>query len=565
MLKRLLAALSFCLLPVFLCAQPMVQIQVHVDRGNGLLKPVWANVGHDEPNDTDTAEGRALLEELGKLRPFEFRDRTHNLLTTGDGTAALKWGSTNAYTEDAQGDAVEDWKIVDGIFDTYRAAKITPFVEIGFMPKALSTHPEPYRSQWPDGPLFTGWSYPPRDAAKWSGLIEHWVEHAAERYGRNNVAHWEWEVWNEPDIGYWHGTAAEYEALYDESAAAVKRALPEARVGGPATTGPASAKAAAFLRDFLTHCVSGNNNATGGTGAPLDFISFHAKGHTRMVDGHGQMDIGQNLADIAAGFAIVASYPSLRHLPVVISESDPDPCAACAASLHPENGYRNTPQYASYEAELLSGTLALAARYGINLQGYVTWAFTFPGDRYFEGYRSLATHGIDKPVMNAFRMFGMLEAHRVEATSSGQLSVDTLLKESARKQPDIGVMATRDSHSASILVWNYADDAVAAQPARIDVNVDGLPRTASRVRMRQFRVDEEHGDAYRVWQSMGSPQQPTPEEVEKLQAAGQLQLLSAPEWKPTKAGETRLSLTLPRQGVSLIQLDWGPRRIASTQ
>ncbi len=408
MFKRFLHALIFMLMPWMLRAQQAVTIRVNVAEVQGAFKPVWAYFGHDEPNYTYSPEGRELLSELASLCPYPVHDRAHNLLTTGNGAPALKWGSTNAFTLNVSGQPVYDWTILDKIFDTYRELGMMPFVEIGFMPEALSTHPEPYQHHYPNGPLFTGWSYPPKNYPQWAELIYRWVRHSVERYGRKEVERWNWEVWNEPNIGYWHGTLEEYCKLYDYTADAVKRALPSARVGGPATTGPASPRAAAFLQGFLKHCVSGTNSVTGKTGAPIDFISFHAKGRTRIADGHVQMDIGQNLRDIDRGFAIVASFPKLRKLPVIISESDPEGCAACAAITHPQNGYRNTSQYASYEAELLHGTLALAERYQINLQGAVTWAFTFPGQPYFAGFRSLATHGIDKPLMNFFRMLGLL-------------------------------------------------------------------------------------------------------------------------------------------------------------
>ncbi len=553
---RLCFVISVAMLPAALPAQQPVQIRVHVNQTVGVLKPVWADVGHDEPNYTYSPDGRHLLEQLGDVRPGIFRDRTHNLLTTGDGTPALKWGSTNAYTEGSSGKPVYDWTIVDRIFDTYKAAGILPYVEIGFMPKALSSHPMPYRSNWPKGPLFTGWTYPPDHYGKWSELVYQWVQHAAARYGRAQVQRWDWEVWNEPDIGYWHGTREQYEQLYDDTAAAVKRALPGAPVGGPATTGPAGRGGADYLRGFLTHCVSGKNYATGKTGSPLDFISFHAKGRTQMADGHAQMDIGQQLKDIDAGFSIVAGYPTLRRLPIVISESDPEGCAACAGALHPENEYRNTPQYAAYEAELLADTLALAQRNQVNLQGYVTWAFTFPGHPYFYGYRSLATHGIDKPVLNAFKMFGMLQQQQVQAVSSGRLSLDTLLQESARSRPDVGVLATRGDREVSILVWNYDDNATPAPPSSIHLQVDGLPEAMSGVQTTQYRIDRDHSDAYTVWRAMGSPQAPTAAQVATLKAAGQLQRLAPPQQGKVRAGGLDLSLSLPRQGVSLIRLHW---------
>jgi len=552
-------ALGFilCLLPAALCAQQAIQIRVDADQSEGRLQPVWAYVGHDEPNYTYSGEGRALLDELGRTGLYRFHDRTHNLLTTGDGTAALKWGSTNVYTLDADGKPVYRWALLDRIFDTYKAAGIVPYVELGFMPEALSSHPQPYRDQWPHGPLFTGWSYPPKNYAQWSELVYQVVRHLAARYGPGNVEHWDFEVWNEPDIGYWHGTLEQYEELYDYAAAGVKRALPGAQVGGPASTGPASAHAAEFLRGFLAHCVSGKNYATGGTGAPLDFISFHAKGRTFFADGQARMDIAHNLDDIDAGFGIVAGYPTLRNLPIVISESDPEGCAACAASLHPENAYRNTPQYASYEAELLDGTLALAARDQVNLQGYVTWAFTFPGQPYFYGYRSLATHGIDKPVLNAFRMFGMLEQQRVKATSSGALSLEELLAHGTSAGPDIRAIATRSSNTVSVLVWSYDDRAVPAADAPVEIHIDGLPQKAGRILSTQVRIDRDHGDADAVWEAMGSPQKPTAEQLAKLRAAGRLQMFTQPQWIEARGGGVDLSLTLPRQGLALIRLKWG--------
>ena len=100
--------------------------------------PVWSFFGHDEPNYTYMKDGRKLLSELAALSSVPVYVRVHSLLVTGDGQAALKWGSTNAYTEDASGKPVYDWTITDRIFDTYMERKMKPLVQIGFMPEALS-------------------------------------------------------------------------------------------------------------------------------------------------------------------------------------------------------------------------------------------------------------------------------------------------------------------------------------------------------------------------------------------------------------------------------------------
>ncbi len=125
-----------------------VAIQVHVDRPVGEWKPIWRFFGADEPNYATLPDGRKLMAELGQLQTNGVFFRTHNLLTSGDGTPALKWGSTGAYSEDAQGNPVYQWEILDRIFDTYRSCSVRPYVEMGFMPEALSVKPEPYQHRW---------------------------------------------------------------------------------------------------------------------------------------------------------------------------------------------------------------------------------------------------------------------------------------------------------------------------------------------------------------------------------------------------------------------------------
>ena len=271
-----------------------------------------------------------------------------------------------------------------------------------------------------------------------------------ERYGNAEVETWLWEVWNEPDIGYWKGTPEEYFKLYDFSVDAVLRALPRARIGGPDSTGPASPKAAEFLREFLDHCAHQKNFANGKTGSRLDFIAFHPKGSPKWEDGHVRMGIARQLTAIEEGFRIVASFPEWRHTPVVLGESDPEGCAACSARDNPQNSYRNGPLYAAYTAEVLQRIYALATSEHINFLGAVTWAFEFENQPPFEGFRELATNGIDKPVLNAFRMFGLLGTERLKATSSGSLPTEGVLRDGVRGQPDVNVIGTRSKHEISV-------------------------------------------------------------------------------------------------------------------
>ena len=535
-----------------------VTIRVDAAARRAPMTQMWAFYGYDEPNYTYTANGKKLLKELASLSPVPVFVRAHNLLTSGDGSASMKWGSTNAYTEDASGRPIYDWTIVDRILDTYVERKMKPLVEIGFMPEALSTRPQPYRHDWRPGldynRIYTGWSYPPKDYDKWRELITRWAAHSVERYGRREVESWYWEVWNEPDIGYWHGTPEEYQKLYDYAADGLKRALPTARIGGPHVTGPNGARPQGFLTAFLEHCLRGTNYATGKIGAPLDYIGFHAKGAPRFLDGHVRMGVSNQLRAIANGFRIVSSFPELRDTPIIIGESDPEGCAACGVRTNPENAYRNGTVYSSYTVEQIARTYELADAFKVNLRGSVSWAFEFEDQPYFAGFRDLATNGIDKPVLNVFRMLGRMLGDRVTVESSGALPLDLVRESGVRERPDINALASRSERTVSILVWNYHDDDVPALPADVELLVDGVQ--ARSVEVTHQRVDRTHSNAYEAWQQMGSPQPPTPAQYKQLKRAGQLQALEPSRRLRVEAGRVRLAFALPRQAVSLVRVTW---------
>ena len=537
-----------------------ISIDVDFNKQKGPLKPIWAYFGYDEPNYTYMKDGKKLLTEISKLSKVPVNVRAHSLLVTGDGVAALKWGSTNAYTEDEKGNPIYNWTIIDKIFDTYIERGMKPIAQIGFMPQALSTHPEPYKHHWDPNTkydeIFTGWAYPPRDYVKFANLVFEWVKHSVARYGKSEVETWHWELWNEPDIPYWKGTTEEYIKLYDYTADAVKRALPTAKVGGPETTGPGSKNAALFLRTFLTHIVSGKNYVTGKVGTPLDFISFHAKGQPNLVNGMVQMNMGKQLRDIDKGFEIVASYPTLKNLPIIIGESDPEGCAACSEDFNPQNAYRNGTMYSSYTAAAYARKSDLAESRGVNLLGAVTWAFEFEDQAWFRGFRDLATNGVDKPVLNVFRMFGMMEGNRVVINQNLGYNYNRIRDSSVRgEKHDINAFAAKEDRSATVMVWNYHDNNdLTVADAAVAVNMSGLPN--GKVLLRHYRIDRQHSNAYEVWKKMGSPKNPDKEQIALLEKAGQLELLSSPEWTQVKNGKINLKMDLPAQGVSFYQLTW---------
>ncbi|HYG17371.1 MAG TPA: beta-xylosidase [Ohtaekwangia sp.] len=536
-----------------------ITLTVDAARPNGTMKPIWAWFGYDEPNYTYMKDGKKLLTALSSMSDGPVYVRTHNLLTSGDATAALKWGSTNAYTEDKKGRPIYHWTIIDSIMDTYVARGMKPIVEIGFMPEALSVKPQPYKHSWSTdqqyNTIFTGWAHPPKDYKKWAELVFQWVQHSLERYGPEEVKTWYWEVWNEPNIGYWQGTLEEYCKLYDYAADALKRACPDCTVGGPHSTGPDWDEAQKFLQRFLEHCSSGKNYVTGKTGSPLDYIAFHAKGSPKIVDGHVRMNMAPQLKAIARGFETVNRFPAFKTLPVIIGECDPEGCAACSMKHHPQNAYRNGTMYSSYTASSYARIYELMDKHRINLQGAVTWAFEFEDQRWFDGFRDLATNGVDKPVLNVFRMFGMMKGERITVSSSdpAALTADKIMAQSVTASPDVHAFASCDGNEIAIMVWNYHDDDLPATDALVEIKLKNVP--GNRALLHHYRIDATHSNSYEVWKSMGAPQDVSPEQYSVLEQAGHLALLSSPVWIDTIKNEVTLQFKLPRQGVSLLKFD----------
>ena len=190
------------------------------------------------------------------------------------------------------------------------------------------------------------------------------------------------------------------------------------------------------------------------------------------------MGLARQLNDIATGLDSVREFPEYRDTPVILGESDPEGCAACPASTHPENAYRDGPVYAAYVVAALARTQEIAERAKAVIEGSVTWAFEFEDTPFFAGYRELATNGVAKPVLNAFRMLAMLSGRALPAESSGALPLQAILADGVRDRPDIGAVAARDGDDIRVLVWNYHDEIGTPSGSR-GIHDQGLVRSWS--------------------------------------------------------------------------------------
>jgi xylan 1,4-beta-xylosidase len=539
-------------------AEGSVNIDVDLTQPVGAYKPIYSSFGYDESNYTTMKYGKQLLQELHDLSLVPVYIRAHHLLTSGNGVPELKWSSSNVFSLDPNGNAVYDFTITDQTFDEYKKAGVRPMVELGFMPKDLaSTVPgiTEYQLHYPKPTMGGASNNPPKDYALWGELVRKYTEHLVERYGKQEVSTWYFEVWNEPDGGYWHGTPAEYFRLYDYAVAGVRAALPNAIVGGPASTGPNSERAGLFLDNFLKHCLN-DKSAADGKPVPLDFISFHPKGHPTVVNGHVRMGLMNELKASEAGFKIVAMYPKFIHLPIILSEADPEGCAACSMKVNPANAYRNGPLYATYTAAAIKALFELQDRSRVNLLAMLSWSFEFEGKEYFEGFRTLATNGVDKPVLNVFRMAALMSGERVLTNSTGQVPLDDILSSGVTQTPDVDAIATKANREAAVMLWNYDDDDLPAPGAQVQVTITGIPSGIKKVLLEHYRIDDTHSNSYSVWKAMGSPQTPTPEQYARLKEAGELELLSSPQWLDVSNGKVTIGIDLPRQATSLMRLKW---------
>ena len=524
------------------------EISIRVDAGTwlGEMPHNWNYIGYDEINYTYTPEGKALLAKFNEMQEKPYYVRAHHLLCTGNAHGFYKWGSTNAYIEDEDGRPHYDWTIVDLVLDTILQHGCKPFVELGFMPLHLadSAHyditKDTFRYQ---NYQAYGFAAPPKDYRKWHDLIYALVTHCVARYGESEIATWYWELWNEPDLNYyWSGTIEEFNKLYDYTAAAVKAACPQARVGGPGTTNPRTgSRSGEYLDRFLDHCANGTNAVTGETGTPLDFTSFHVKGGGYRADPRHRKQpppsVDQIVNDTRTGYEIISKYPGYNQLECVLSEIDPDGWAAGGAWDNTNLNFRNTEYYPSFVAAAFDKVSRFAREKQWDLR-LLSWAFMFVGERCFEGTRTFSTQGIDKAILNLFRMYAKMGAEEIAFES---------------QMPDVSGFATRSgSKSLQVLVYNHHDDFDSDAAAPVKITIERIPFESERAEVRHYRIDQTHSNAYPEWLRQGQPMYPAPGQYAAIKARDGLELLEPPQAIALHEGQIQLNFSLPVHGVSLL-------------
>ena len=541
-----------------------VQVRVDASRQLGKLEHTWNYIGYDECNYTHSPGGMTLLEKIGSLeKPYYVR--AHHMLCTGICHGFYKWGSTNVYTEDPDGNPVYDFDTVDRMIDIWLKNNCRPFFELGFMPKDLA---DPREAE--NGRAYTagygsvgeyqlrGWCQPPKDYDKWYDLIYRLASHLLARYGLQEIENWYFEMWNEPDIFYWHGSVEEFCKLYDYTEAALHRAIPSARFGGPATTGSddPGGNAARFLRAFLEHARGGVNHYSGKKGSRLDFVSFHSKGGNYRFDTLAEKQLPSVrtfLANVKTQCAVIREY-GYDGLECVLSEADPDGWAAGGRFDNFNLNFRNTEYYASWVVSAYKNLYDLAETLRMDIRP-LAWAFMFEGERCFEGTRSFSTQGIDKPLLNLFRMFARLGTKRVALYSSRDLDPLSFTDPHGTAEgPEIDGWAVCDSPDAlQVLLYCHHDDWDRKETYDVSLSLENLPMEGE-VRVTHLRIDAEHSNAFAEWVRQGKPDWPDESQRGAILARSGLESFEPSCRVQIRNRTLNLSFPLPTHGISLLEI-----------
>jgi xylan 1,4-beta-xylosidase len=411
----------------------------------------------------------------------------------------------DVYTENKQGQPVYNWSYVDHIYDALLANGVRPFVEISFMPKALASRLD-YQAFWYH-PIIS----PPADYAKWDALITAFAQHLVERYGTDEVAKWYFEVWNEPNIGFWSGKPAQktYFELYDHTARALKAVSPRIRVGGPATA------QAAWVGDMIAHAERDH--------VPLDFVSTHVYGNdTAMNVLHEQRDISPSQMVCAAVTKVHDEilHSARPHIPFILSEFN--------ARYDNEQAVTDSIYMGPWMADTISHCDGKTT-----MMSYWTFSDVFEEGGpvktpFYGGFGLIAEDDIPKPSYDAFMLLHELGDQRLAAPA------------------DEAIVTRRADGTLVIAAWNLLEPGSSGSNKKVSFDFRGIRKDAyAEIR----RVDASHGDTLDAWKKMGSPKYPTREQILALRHASEI----GPADDVQLTGG-KLTVVLPPMGLAVIEI-----------
>ncbi len=390
---------------------------------------------------------------------------------------AILHDEVGVYNEDEHGNPVYNFSYVDQIYDGLLARGVRPFVEISFMPRKLAFNPDALHPFW-----YKPNVSPPKSMERWDALITRFARHLVERYGIDEVVQWYFEVWNEPNIDFWNGIPRDrsYFDLYEHTARALKAVSSRLRVGGPATA------AAAWVPSFLSYVAAHH--------LPLDFVSTHAYADDTVEDlfGTGEdIPMDDRVCRAVAKVRKQIQASPMPSLPLFLTEWNVPGMKEARDTGFVGAALANTIRECSGLADMLS---------------FWTFSDVFeeggPIPRPFIGMFGLrAKGGINKPSFYAFSLLHRLGDRRLANAASNVL------------------VTRRADGSLAVAVWNLVDPDKSGAPIRVRLE---FAHVASGAAATLTLVDEDHGNALAAYRSLGSPQYPSQQQIQKMNAASAL-------------------------------------------
>lgn len=348
----------------------------------------------------------------------------------------------------------------DQIIDFLLSIGMRPFMELSFMPTALSSGSDTVFH-------YKGNVTPPKDYDAWETLIQKMVKHWAERYGTDEVRQWFFEVWNEPNLDvFWKGTQADYFKLYRHTVSAIKNVHKEFKCGGPATA------MNAWVNEFIAFCRQNE--------LPVDFISTHHY----PTDAFGEpgddtvTQLSQSRRSVLREQAMAVKEQAGGR-PVYYTEW------SSSASLFDE--LHDMPYAAAFIIKTIMEANGIA-------EGYSYWTFSdIFEEKYFSsvpfhgGFGLMNIHGVPKPAYRAFELL-----HR--------LGNELLPVEGIHGTVDVWVV--KKPGIMHILITNWA---LPLHDIKTELIVIQLRNLAEPDSAYIERIDEDHGNAPKAWYDMGEP------------------------------------------------------------
>lgn len=516
-------------------AEP-VQVTVNAKQVIGNNEPFWANMVFHPTEFLDGAWGEDLVALLADTGAAQRYIRLYNqpedaAVVSDDGAVSYRWDH------------------FDRRADLLLRHGIRPVVAFFSMPAAIADNPKHGRNRTflNNKRINTG---RPADYAQWQAMCVDFTKHVLERYGEKEVLTWYFTCWNEPNLGgFWHkADLAEHKKLYDHFAAAVKGVNPKIRIGGPSYSSYNTYKKPDTWKGFLEHITHGTNHATGKQGTPIDYITIHTYG------GHsgqgGPMfpypSVDYMLAQQRKLVEMRDAYPALREVPIMIAEWGVTSGGGTTMKKRPMAEVRNTQFSASFLTTMVAKQLAWRRAENPRLGDMFLCisGYEVPQQFDFEGKRTVHTlNGFHKPLLNGYKLLARLGGEWVDARVESDDDEVTVL--AARDGADhLTVLITRFVPEQ----WRNAGD---SRAVRLNLST-GWKKPAD-AEITHWRIDEHHSNAYSVFCEMGSPTQPTPEQIQQIRSRMGLETVEPPSRR--SVGDTfEMTLDLPPNAVSLIKI-----------